>query len=89
VIRVNPSPFSGSTRFDFTLRSRSETSVRIYDIQGRLVRTLVSKARTEGLQSAIWDGRNDADQLLSSGTYFYELRLDGKVKNSGRAVLLR
>jgi hypothetical protein len=89
MVRVTPSPFSGSTRFEFTLGSRSETSVRIYDIQGRLVRTLVSGARTRGPQSAIWDGRNDAGQPLSSGTYFYELRLDGMVKTSGQAVLLR
>src|SRR4029453_14958903 len=86
---VHPNPFNGFPRFDFTLGSRSETSARIYDIQGRLVRTPVGRGREEGPQSAIWNGRNDVGQFLSSGTYFYEIRLDEKVKNSGRVVLVR
>jgi len=42
-----------------------------------------------GKQSVTWDGRDNSGQVLSSGTYFYSLSLDGQVLDKGKAVILK
>ena len=69
-----PNPFNSSTVISFTLSYRENISVDIYDISGRLVRNLLTGILTPGEHSLIWDGRDDHDLPLSSGTYFYNLK---------------
>jgi len=56
---------------------------------GRLVRTLLDSKVEPGKQSVTWDGRDNSGQVLSSGTYFYSLSLDGQVLDKGKAVILK
>lgn len=86
-VRTSPNPFNESIRIQFTLPSRSDARMGIYDARGGLVRALAEQALPAGPQSMVWDGRDSAG--LPSSTYFYELRLDGKVLDSGRALLLK
>jgi hypothetical protein len=54
-----------------------EVSLRIYDVRGRLVRTLVSGHGVPGEQSVTWDGRDDRGYSVASGVYFYRLSAGG------------
>ncbi len=51
-------------------------SLRIYDIEGRLVRHLAEGSIGPGAHALIWNGRNDRDNTVGSGIYFYRLRID-------------
>ncbi len=69
-----PNPFNPSTTIEFTVRERSRVSLKIYNVAGQLVRTLVDGDRAPGaVHKVAWDGRNDAGTTVSSGVYFYKL----------------
>jgi hypothetical protein len=69
-----PNPFNPSTSIEFTVRERTRVSLKVYDVSGQLVRTLLEAERAPGeVHRMTWDGRNDAGQAVSSGVYFYRL----------------
>lgn len=65
---------TGASRIDFDLKRPTDVTLRVFDPQGRLVRTLV-EGRKEGPVSVTWDLRDESGRQLPSGVYFY--RLDG------------
>jgi flagellar hook assembly protein FlgD len=52
----------------------------VYDIQGRLVKTLVNTNQSAGYKSIRWNGMNDLGQSVSAGMYFYHLQAVGYSK---------
>jgi flagellar hook assembly protein FlgD len=84
----SPNPFNPTTAIRFTLSEKQDVTVSVYDVNGRLVRTLVSGTRETGSHTITWDGRNNAGATVSSGVYFY--RLDaGKFSDTKKMVLLK
>jgi len=67
-----PNPFNPMTVIHYTLEARGKVMLRIYDISGHEVATLVNTVQPAGRYQAIFNGRN-----LPSGTYFYELSQSG------------
>ncbi|HHS50297.1 MAG TPA: T9SS type A sorting domain-containing protein [candidate division Zixibacteria bacterium] len=72
-----PNPFNATTKIAFDIPSDSHVELEIFDIQGRLVRRLVSGDTPAGFHSVIWDGRTDAGSSAPSGVYLYRIRTDG------------
>lgn len=76
-----PNPFNPSTRIDFQIPGDAgvtiPTSLRIYDLQGRLVRTLVAEPLAASRHSVTWNGRNDLGHIMASGVYVYRLQAGG------------
>jgi hypothetical protein len=69
-----PNPFNPTTTINFSLRDKSQVTLKVYNVAGQLVKTLVDEARLPGQQApVVWDGRNNAGQRVSSGVYFYKL----------------
>ena len=70
-----PNPSLGkATMIPFSLSRPGQVSLRILDITGREVRTLLNQAMGDGNQVAKWDGRNNQGELVPTGIYFYQLR---------------
>jgi hypothetical protein len=84
-----PNPFRPSTDIAFSLGRTGEVSLRVFDIRGRAVRTLTNEVRGPGVHEVQWDGRDDRGVAVTSGVYFYELRVDGEVVRSRKMQLLR
>ena len=61
---------------------------KVFDINGKLVRTLVDRMVEKGYIEVIWDGKNNNGKDVPSGIYYYRLRVGKKVM-SKKAVLLR
>jgi hypothetical protein len=69
-----PNPFNPTTTIDFTVKELAPVTVKIYNVRGQLVKTLVNDRFAPGVTHQVtWDGRNDAGQAVSSGVYFYKL----------------
>ena len=68
-----PNPFNPATTIDFNLTASGDTSLSIYDINGKLVRELFNESASQGLHSVTWDGTNQNGISVSSGTYFGKL----------------
>lgn len=88
--RCYPNPFSGSTRISFALKGASSQPVqlKVFDVTGRVVRTLIDRSVEPGQHAVAWDGISDAGVRASSGVYFYELSVPGFV-SSGKLVIRR
>ena len=83
-----PNPFNPETTIEYTLRGRSHVTIRIYNVAGQLLRTLVNDARAAGPHQVLWDGRNNAGQRVSSGVYFYKLQANDFAQTK-KMVLLK
>jgi hypothetical protein len=84
-----PNPFNPTTTLDFTLSDDARATLRVYDITGRVVRTLVKdKMFTKGINTTTWDGLSDIGASVSSGVYIVRLST-GSDSESRRMVLRR
>lgn len=68
-----PNPCQGWTKIGFNLAQAGQTSLKIYNIQGQLVRTLFEGGMTAGFHSAVWDGRDSRGRKVAGGMYLYRL----------------
>lgn len=66
-----PNPFNPETHIDFVLPSELQVSLKIYNIKGQVVTTLLQGRMNPGVHTVRWDGRNDSGEKVSSGVYFY------------------
>ncbi|MEM1125561.1 MAG: FlgD immunoglobulin-like domain containing protein [Bacteroidota bacterium] len=90
ILRQNyPNPFNPSTSISYVLPQADVVSVRVYNVMGQLVRTLVDgQASSPGSYEVQWNGRNDAGQLVSSGVYLYALETSQQ-RQTRRMTLLK
>jgi hypothetical protein len=77
-LAARPNPFHPATLVTYELPARGRASLRVYDVQGRLVRTLTDAIEEAGAHAVVFDGRNDAGHEVSSGTYFLKLEAAGR-----------
>jgi len=73
---AHPNPAPGTTAIGFALPRQANVRLRVYDVAGRLVRTLVDGQVAAGEGVKIWDGRNNEGGLAAGGMYFYRLETD-------------
>ncbi|MHB8077641.1 MAG: S8 family serine peptidase [Candidatus Krumholzibacteriia bacterium] len=73
-----PNPFNPQTTIEFSLPVRALADLRIYDLRGAVVRTLVVAELPAAVHRYVWDGRTDRGDQAASGVYFYRLRADGR-----------
>jgi glycosidase len=69
-----PNPFNPTTQIRYDLSSHGFVSLKVYNMLGQKVRTLVNGLKPSGAHVVSWDGKNDSGVLLSSGVYFYSLQ---------------
>lgn len=85
-----PNPTNPAARIRYTVGTSGMVSLRIFDVSGRLVRTLVdeNKLASPKPYETIWDGTNDQGETVSSGVFFYQLEAAG-YKSAKKIVILR
>jgi endonuclease I len=73
-----PNPFQGKAVIRFELPRRGPVELRVFDVSGRVVRTLLDAAALEaGPHEASWDGRRDGGDVVAPGLYFCRLQAGG------------
>ena len=72
-----PNPFNPSTRISYEIPKTTYVRLTIYNTLGQSVRVLVDGRPTAGRKTAIWDGRDQAGNMVSSGIYVYRLQAGG------------
>jgi hypothetical protein len=73
-----PNPFNPATTISFGLADEGHVTLVVYDASGRRVRTLVDRRYDAGAHNAVWDGRNDRGQPVTTGIYFCRLVAGGE-----------
>jgi len=83
-----PNPFNPTTVIKFYLPEAGNVELKILDILGREIRLLINEYKTAGSHTAFWDSKDNFDSEVSSGIYFYNIRvLDNSVTK--KMLLLR
>jgi hypothetical protein len=94
VLKQNyPNPFNPYTTIQYTIRNAhslpvQRTELKIFNVLGREIRTLVDEEQRSGTYTIEWDGTNNDGQRVSSGVYFYRLKR-GEVAQSMKMLLLK
>jgi hypothetical protein len=93
LLQNNPNPFNPETWIPYVMAEPERVTIRIYNVTGRLVKTLNLGDRAAGAyiskeKAAYWDGTNENGENVSSGVYFYTLEA-GSYRAAGRMVIIR
>lgn len=84
-----PNPFNPSTTISFYLPIRDRISLKVYDLLGREVRTLINNEEHQaGTGKVVWDGKDNAGRAAATGTYFYTLKF-GNFEKTNKAMLVK
>jgi len=84
-----PNPFNPNTTISFNIPKSGNVDLVIYNIKGQKVKILTNEKYLKGEHSLIWNGKNDSNQNVSSGVYFYKLNVDGKTVNVKKCLLMK
>ncbi|MCK4302764.1 MAG: hypothetical protein KAY24_00845 [Candidatus Eisenbacteria sp.] len=85
-----PNPFAGpATIIRFATPRAGHVDLRVYDVGGRMVRTLISERRSSGWHATSWPGTDERGRRVANGVYFYQLDLDGGVQRTRTMLILR
>lgn len=82
-----PNPFNPSTKIEYSVQQAGKVNIKIYNMLGQEVRTLVDEEKQRGDYSVVWDGKNDNGEEVASGAYFYQLRVGDYVSSKKMIVL--
>lgn len=88
-LEVNyPNPFNPSTTISYVIAGDREVTLKIYNLRGEEIRTLVNDFQTAGEHATVWDGKDTSGNLVSSGVYIVTLTA-GTFRQSQRVTLLK
>ncbi|MFO7654102.1 MAG: T9SS type A sorting domain-containing protein [Candidatus Krumholzibacteriia bacterium] len=86
--RNYPNPFNPNTTIEFTLPRAGAVSMKIYNVKGELVRTLLNDVQMAAdAHKIVWEGDNDQGGKVASGVYFYEVRSNGQTRINKMALV--
>jgi hypothetical protein len=88
VAAARPNPFRDETEVAYALPVATRATLRVYDVSGRLVRTLVDSDMPAGVHLARWDGRDESGRPVGSGVYFFRFSTR-EVTKTQRLLFLR
>lgn len=88
VLQNYPNPFNPSTTIVYQLPKTSDVRVRIYDINGQLVKELLNETQPEGEHRIMWNGTNEKNMSVVSGVYIYTVSNNEQIV-SKQMILLK
>ena len=83
-----PNPFNPRTTIHYALLKAAHVTLKIFNLRGELVKTLVNGYRSAQYHQVIWNGENEAGEKASAGIYLYQLKA-GNFQQTKRLVLLK
>jgi flagellar hook assembly protein FlgD len=82
-LRARPNPFRTGTSIQFTMPAQGRAELAVYDVRGRVVRSLWSGVLSEGPRTLAWDGRTSAARPAPAGVYWIRLVTEKGVASRG------
>jgi hypothetical protein len=81
LVTLYPNPFMKELGINVNVMESSNLKIRITDLSGRVVRTILNENVGEGIITLNWDGRNDEGSEESTGVYILQVTMNGELKN--------
>ncbi|MEO0228171.1 MAG: T9SS type A sorting domain-containing protein, partial [candidate division WOR-3 bacterium] len=86
-LQIEPNPFYSSTRIRYGLEKPCGVSLKIYNLTGQCVRTLVDAKQDVGIYEVNWSGKDDNQRELPQGIYFLRIKADGYTETKKMVLL--
>ncbi|MFC2128352.1 FlgD immunoglobulin-like domain containing protein [Bacteroidota bacterium] len=83
-----PNPFNSETTIRFDISRSAQVGLKIYNYLGQEIRSMIDEAREAGKYTIVWDGKNNAGTVQSTGIYMVKLEVEGQVSIK-RIVIMR
>ena len=83
-----PNRFNPVTTLQYDLPEDAMVNITIYDMMGRIVKTVVNSSQTAGYKSIKWNATNDRNEPVSAGLYLYTIQA-GEFRQTKKMVLLK
>ncbi len=84
-----PNPFTSSTGIRYSVARAEHIELKIYNLSGQMVKTLVDRCQKAGTYIVWWDGSGEKGRVMSSGLYFCKLMVGDKFSQTKKLLLLR
>jgi hypothetical protein len=88
MIKNYPNPFKSATTIQFDIPNQGQVNLIVYDLSGNHVKTLVNETRNAGNYSIDWDGKDESGNKMSTGTYYYVLKIEDQ-QVSKKMILIK
>jgi hypothetical protein len=75
-----PNPFNPETTISYSVDMPSNVSLEVYNVKGQLIKTLYNGHKAVGNHSVVWNGRDNANNEVASGLYFYKLSTENRTE---------
>jgi len=83
-----PNPFNPMTKIAYSVREAGPVAIDVYNVAGRVVRTLLDRESDAGASGYVtWDGRDDRGDRCASGVYFYRIQAPGFTESKKMIML--
>ena len=89
MLKNYPNPFNPQTTIEFFLPQKTDASLQIYNIKGQKVRDLPVASAKSGLNSVVWNGKDNKGDTVSSGIYYYHLVVNGETEKINKCLLIK
>lgn len=86
---ARPNPFHASATIRFSLAQRGHVTIEVFDVTGRLKRTVMDGVCDAGDQALVWDGTDDRGHRAGTGLYWVQMRTADGYESSRRMIRLR
>ena len=83
-----PNPFNPITLLEYDLPKDELVNITIYDMKGRMIKTITNGLKTAGYKSVQWNATNDRNETVSAGVYLYSIQA-GEFRQTKKMVLLK
>ncbi|MFQ5676698.1 MAG: T9SS type A sorting domain-containing protein, partial [bacterium] len=83
-----PNPFNPETKIRYQLPASGKVEIKIFDLLGRQVKTLISENMDAGFHEITWDARNQSGHKVSSGIYYYQITA-GDFRETKKMILMK
>jgi Papain-like cysteine protease AvrRpt2 len=84
-----PNPFNPETTIEFFIQNDSRIELSVFNIKGQKIKTLIQNEYSNGTYSIVWNGDDELGRIVSSGIYYYKLKVNGKTEAVKKCLLLK
>lgn len=86
-----PNPFTSETYIKYNVPQNGlvKVNLAIYDVSGKIIKTLIDKYQTQGQYKIFWNGKNKNGSRVNPGVYFCQLKILNSIKENRKLILLR
>ena len=84
----HPNPFNPITTIEYDLPNDDFVNMAVYDMTGRLVKTLLNGSKSAGYNHVLWDATNDNNEPVSAGVYIYVIQFGNSI-HTNKMILLK